>query len=298
MPDLETILAGSSARPPDGPNWVLVGCLSSVPVILVTLAWVLARYCKTPERSIWYSAKAKVIAPDTWVEPTTDKTAPESQLRELTFGTVKPRPEGFKILHDDKIVPEALQMDPERFPLDTSNAAWADALANKALRVGIDPGDVHQTPQVIPGTTYTAAGGWRNALMDNEDLNSELSPSLAHTEGRGSHASRPYSNVQSSQAALTCGTPTSRPTSASSRSTRSKNPPSQAGHSTGRSAIEDEELDRPRPPEALVLWQMAEVDTSVTGTALPTVPAPSVAGRPAASARMLRQGVPKFAYVT
>lgn len=328
-PSLEQILKGSVERPPDPPPWGLIGGLCAIPFALVCMVWFVSKVFAAPPEPLWHSTSAKVVADDTFIEPTQDHYT-HGKLRshlnsELTYGKVEARPFGLQLQKDEEIViPYALRQHPDVAVPEATNASWTDAIAFEANLEKCEPDEIHQLPAVAKGTTFTGAGNFQP--LENIDA--------AGHKKEATGTSRPQRTLRSSteaseseghQALVIPGSErkplgsgriasTGRSHAISDRpsrdpgTTRSASSVSQS-LSAYRGAIveadddDDESVmyqaDLPEPPTPPPVPEIGHVEPSVSGLALNQVSVGNL-HRPAAVARMMRKqqghpGAPRVA---
>eukprot|EP00933_Yihiella_yeosuensis_P037468 TRINITY_DN31411_c0_g1_i1.p1 TRINITY_DN31411_c0_g1~~TRINITY_DN31411_c0_g1_i1.p1 ORF type:complete len:1145 (+),score=169.04 TRINITY_DN31411_c0_g1_i1:103-3537(+) len=317
-PTMEVILKGSKMRVPPGPNWGLIGGLCSLPCLLICVALGASRYFVRVDQLIFHTEKAEIKADDTFVEPTRDDVRGPDFLRDTSFQKLGPRPFALTSqFADDKLVGKSLWQDPDKVAPEALDAAWADSMAVHAKHLGLDPNDpaiIDDFPEVDPNTTFTGAGRWKDALYsddeedDSDDDISLYSPSQAarpSTAGTDSIAlpgqtdSRPVSSMapsnRTSRRSSSKASTGSGSKSRSLRSFKSKRSTKSRKHSQASSNLR---VVKPQPPTAMLTYTMGEVEDSPSGLQLPVAPTGRTAGRPAAAAKMMRDGLPRVAACT
>lgn len=94
--DREALMEGAVEAKGEGPPWLIIGLVSGCFLSFILIVAVTLHLLREIPVSPWYSSKAHVVAPDTWIEPDQDDTV------NLTYGVVKPRPVAFNMLVRDQ----------------------------------------------------------------------------------------------------------------------------------------------------------------------------------------------------
>uniref|UniRef100_A0A7S4RBE6 PA14 domain-containing protein n=1 Tax=Alexandrium monilatum TaxID=311494 RepID=A0A7S4RBE6_9DINO len=261
-------------------NWVAIFIPVAGVLFLGSAALVYRRSLKVTEESPWHSSRAKVLGKDTFVEPERDPHDPNAP----GYHVVKPRPPALKaIIHQDKVKPKALFLDPDVACQEAAISAEADREAREAAITGVPvslqiaaeaeagaPPPPQQLPSVLQGVALEEL-----ELPGMRDPSKQVGP--AALPGEVVHQLALQNDAAAAQAA----------------------PETTALVLRAAPGDLQERLDQVYvAPEALLpvatmaVTQTALMAPGATPGATPAIgPLGATRGRPAAAARMMRQGV-------
>lgn len=325
--DVEALLRqGGEAKGEPFP-WLLVVIPVSGLCLMVTTGYVIFKCIKEPEVSPWHSDKAKIVQDDTFIEPIQDLHPDNAIVDGVAYGVIHPRPFALRqILREQRMNrgPRALRMDPALASAEAATAAHEAKLAFEASVKGVSIEDFRATaelegmaspvsplpmraameafkemspaqpettkvlaiePDALAAAAQAAAESRpqtgaesRLALPDAEPLMVEDGPSQAQAlqlmPGQVADAPALQSRRASSQAALPAP-----PESPSERVLR---------RTASMAAVHAATLPPPAPHAVNVAEGLRASMTA--GTVAAAVPSSLGSRRPAASARLMRQG--------
>jgi len=151
--DKEAALLGGGAVVQEPIPWALI----LIPIcgvgFMACVGYTIYKCIKEPEHSLWHSDKAKIVALDTFVEPTQDLSKGSNDVVEgIAFGVVKPRPYALRhILREESgvVVPKALRLEPELYVPEAAEAAYIAALEREAAIKGLDPRELRMLAESV-----------------------------------------------------------------------------------------------------------------------------------------------------
>lgn len=328
--DLEALLQGGGEAPPEPIPWGMILIPIAGILFFGGAAYVVVKLIKDPERPLFHSDKAKVVQDDTFVEPQQDLDAGNAVVDGVAYGVVHPRPHALRMILKEQRqqnVPRALRKDPALTMGGITDAAYEARLAIEASVKGM-PIERFREIAEMEGVVSPATGLPRElAIQAIADLTkdvplprrrSEVDPvALAalvdaaaeevseNPDERDEHdealaveddpsAGKDSGGLPLQLADQLPGQVVERTTRAPSKAPRAAlpGPPPDNDEDLLRQAAMLAEAQAlampPAAPGAVSVVEALRASTTVGATKV-AVAAPS-AGRPAATARMLRQG--------